>query len=102
MKILVTGGAGFVGSNLATTLKRSVPGVDVIAFDNLGRRGSEAALSRLKDAGVEFLHGDIRCPADLAGVGRFDVLLECSAEPSVHAGYSGSPAYVIDTNLTGT
>ncbi len=39
---------------------------------------------------------------DLADAGAFDLLLECSAEPSVHAGYDGSPAYVIQTNLIGT
>jgi CDP-paratose 2-epimerase len=100
--ILVTGGAGFVGSNLALDIKRDQPGARVIAFDNLKRRGSELALSRLAAGGVEFRHGDIRNAADLAEVGAFTLLLECSAEPSVHAGYDGSPAYVIDTNLVGT
>ena len=53
-------------------------------------------------AGVGFVHGDVRCPDDLTDAGAFDVLLECSAEPSVHAGYDSSPSYVIHTNLTGT
>ena len=38
----------------------------------------------------------------LREVGSFDLLLECSAEPSVQAGYGGSPSYVLETNLTGT
>lgn len=99
--VLVTGGAGFVGSNLALSFKRDRPGARVIAFDNLRRRGSELTLARLREAGVEFRHGDIRQPADLAEIGAFDLLLECSAEPSVHAGYGGAPDYLIDTNLTG-
>jgi CDP-paratose 2-epimerase len=102
MRILVTGGAGFVGSNLALMLKRDLPGADVCAFDNLRRRGSELALGRLRNGGIEFVHGDVRCPDDLAETGPFDLLLECSAEPSVQAGYDGSPAYVIQTNLGGT
>jgi CDP-paratose 2-epimerase len=101
MRILITGGAGFVGSNLALALKRQRD-VDVIAFDNLRRRGSELAVARLRDAGVEFIHGDVRCIDDLNDAGSFDLLLECSAEPSVHAGYNGSPAYVVQTNLIGT
>lgn len=101
MRILITGGAGFVGSNLALALKRQ-RGVDVIAFDNLRRRGSEFAVGRLRDGGVEFIHGDVRSADDLTDAGAFDLLLECSAEPSVHAGYDGSPAYVIQTNLIGT
>ena len=100
--ILVTGGAGFVGSCLAMGLKARSEETRVIAFDNLRRRGSELNLPRLKAAGVEFLHGDIRCPGDLEEVGPFDVLIECSAEPSVLAGYGGSPKYVLETNLTGT
>jgi CDP-paratose 2-epimerase len=100
--ILVTGGAGFVGSCLAMGLRARGEDTRVIALDNLRRRGSELNLPRLKAAGVEFLHGDIRCPGDLEEVGAFDVLIECSAEPSVLAGYGGSPKYVLETNLTGT
>jgi CDP-paratose 2-epimerase len=102
MDILVTGGCGFVGSNLALLFKAHRANARVVALDNLRRRGSELALSRLRAGGVEFHHGDIRNAADLEEVGPFDVLLECSAEPSVHAGYGGSPRYVIDTNLMGT
>jgi CDP-paratose 2-epimerase len=101
MRILITGGAGFVGSNLALALKRQRD-VEVVAFDNLRRRGSEFAVGRLRDGGVEFVHGDVRSADDLADAGAFDLLLECSAEPSVHAGYDGSPSYVIQTNLIGT
>jgi CDP-paratose 2-epimerase len=102
MRILITGGAGFVGSSLALLLKQDRSNVDVCAFDNLRRRGSELALPRLRDHGVEFVHGDVRSADDLAEAGKFDLLIECSAEPSVHAGFHGSPAYVLQTNLGGT
>lgn len=102
-RVLVTGGAGFVGSALALRARLAWPDAVVTAFDNLRRRGSELNLPRLRQAGVEFVHGDIRNPADLAPLGNgLDLLLECSAEPSVLAGYGGDPSYVIDTNLTGT
>lgn len=100
--ILVTGGAGFVGSNLAIQLKKEFSANRVISLDNLKRRGSELNLSRLRAAGVEFIHGDIRNPEDLSEIGGFDFLIESSAEPSVHAGYDSSPAYLINTNLSGT
>ena len=67
-RILVTGGAGFVGSSVALALKRSLPQAQVTAFDNLHRRGSELNLSRLREAGVAFAHGDIRSLADLTGL----------------------------------
>jgi len=47
-RILITGGAGFIGSNLALSFKRDRPSATIIAFDNLKRRGSELALSRLR------------------------------------------------------
>ncbi len=100
--VLITGGAGFVGSTLAIAIRRAHPGTAVIAFDNLRRRGSEMNLPRLKAEGARFVHGDVRSPADLASIRPApDLILECSAEPSVLAGYGGSPEYLIHTNLTG-
>lgn len=100
-RILVTGGAGFVGSTIALNWKRAFPGAEVIALDNLKRRGSELALPRLRSSGVAFLHGDVRAPEDLDAAGPVDLMIECSAEPSVHAGYGQSPGYLVNTNLTG-
>lgn len=101
-KILITGGAGFVGSNLALRLKLTHPGASVLAFDNLKRRGSELSLERLRKQGVDFAHGDVRVKSDLFDLGDFDLILDCAAEPSVLAGVNGSPEYVIQTNLSGT
>jgi len=101
-RILVTGGAGFVGSSVALALNARHPGTRVLALDNLHRRGSELNLGRLRDAGIEFVHGDIRSLADLTTLpDPPDLLVECSAEPSAQAGYGGSPEYLIDTNLLG-
>jgi CDP-paratose 2-epimerase len=51
-RILITGGAGFVGSNLAFLLKDKYPEQQIIALDNLKRRGSELNIPFLKAAGV--------------------------------------------------
>jgi len=99
--ILITGGAGFVGSNLALKLRRDFPSVSITVLDNLKRRGSELSLKRLKAAGIEFIHGDIRNREDLV-FDSVDLLLECSAEPSVMAGIGSSPDYLMNTNLVGT
>jgi CDP-paratose 2-epimerase len=100
MRILVTGGAGFVGSNLAVRMRETFAGATVVAMDSLYRRGSELTLPRLRRHGVRFHHGDVRDPATFPGEG-FDFLVECSAEPSVLAGLSGSPDYLVQTNLIG-
>ena len=100
--LLVTGGAGFIGSSLAIAFKTRYPDDRVVAFDNLRRRGAELNLARLRAAGVEFRHGDVRAAADLEPFAAdLDAILECSAEPSVLAGRDGQPRYVVDTNLTG-
>ena len=102
MKILITGGAGFVGSALCLQLKQKYPSYQIIALDNLKRRGSELNLSELKAAGILFFHGDIRNPEDIDAVGGFDVLIEASAEPSVMAGLDSNPTYIINNNLSGS
>jgi CDP-paratose 2-epimerase len=100
-RLLITGGAGFVGSNLAVSLAARHPEWEIVAFDNLYRRGSELNLPRLEEAGVEFVRGDVREPADLTKLPALSALVECSAEPSVMSGVDGDSGYLVHTNLTG-
>ncbi|HNX90941.1 MAG TPA: NAD-dependent epimerase/dehydratase family protein, partial [Candidatus Omnitrophota bacterium] len=99
--VLITGGAGFVGSNLAVHLEENEPEYNIVCFDNLKRHGSEHNLERLKEHGIRFVHGDIRNKEDFSEAGKFDIMIECSAEQSVPSGHDGSPQYMINTNLTG-
>jgi CDP-paratose 2-epimerase len=100
--LLITGGAGFIGSSLAIAFKTRYAADRVVAFDNLRRRGAELNVARLRAAGVEFRHGDVRAPGDLeAFAAGLDAIVECSAEPSVLAGRDGQSRYVVETNLTG-
>jgi CDP-paratose 2-epimerase len=101
MRVLVTGGAGFVGANVCVSLALRHAGWELVALDNLHRRGSELNLARLQGAGVQFLHGDVREREDIAAVGEFDALIEASAEPSVLAGLDGGLDYLVGSNLVG-
>ncbi|MBL0464137.1 GDP-mannose 4,6-dehydratase [Aeromonas veronii] len=65
MKLLITGGCGFLGSNLASHAIKL--GMDVIVFDNLSRFGSTENLKWLQSIGdFSFVHGDIRNKNDVS------------------------------------
>ena len=64
MKFLITGGCGFVGSNLAAAVLHR--GDAVTVFDDLSRHGSAENLKWLREQGpVSFIHGDTRAAADI-------------------------------------
>lgn len=64
MKLLITGGCGFLGSNLAA--HALAQGYDLTAFDNLYREGSRDNLRWLESKGnFKFVHGDIRNSNDV-------------------------------------
>ena len=65
MKVLVTGGAGYIGSHTSVSLCES--GYDVAIFDNLCNSGKEAVLRAQKLCGkkITFIKGDIRSKSDL-------------------------------------
>jgi CDP-paratose 2-epimerase len=101
-KILITGGCGFIGSNLAVAL--AADGHSVTCFDNLARRGSEVLLTRIREAGCRFAYGDIRNIEDLQRIpGEHELMIECSAEPSVLVGTQGADAtFMVNNNLVGS
>lgn len=107
MKILVTGGCGFVGAELCRQLVQRLASVHVTALDNHRRRGSEINRLSLERLGVSVVHGDIRLPSDIEPLGPFDWVVDAAAEPSVLAGTAiGSRAatrrQLIEHNLLGT
>lgn len=102
MKILITGGAGFVGSNLALKLKSNYPSYQIFLLDNLKRRGSELNLPAFRKNSIIFFHGDVRNKEDFNQVPEIDIIIDASAEPSILAGLNESPEYLINSNLMGT
>lgn len=67
MKLLITGGCGFLGSNLAS--EALARGDELVLFDNLYRNGSRENLTWLQTQGqFTFEHGDIRNPNDISRV----------------------------------
>jgi CDP-paratose 2-epimerase len=100
--ILITGGCGFVGSNLALKLKEKYPAIKITVMDNLMRRGSELNVPLLIQSGIKYIHGDVRNKEDFEKTGEAELIIDASAEPSVMAGLSGGVDYLINTNFIGT
>lgn len=100
MNVLITGGAGFVGAQLAFFLRDH--SYSVVVMDNLARRGSEANLLAFKHRGIPFFHGDVRNQEDFIGLPKdIEVICHTSAQPSVVYGYA-NPMLDFGCNTLGT
>lgn len=103
MKILVTGGAGFIGSNFIRHVLGATKRHTIVNYDKLTYAGNLANLHSIADhAGYKFLRGDI-CDAAAAegAMGGCDAVVHFAAESHVDRSIY-EPAPVIQTNVTGT
>ena len=101
MKILITGGCGFVGSNLAIYFKQNQTGTEINSLDNLSRGGSILNLNRLKKSKVKNYKIDISNNKALAKLPKYDLVIDCCAEAAVEVSRIEIDR-VFYTNLVGT
>lgn len=107
MKILVTGGAGFIGSNFVRrTLQDAYPGLEgahVVVLDSLTYSGNLQNLAPVADSPrYSFVHGDIRDSNLLDGLLRtVDAVVHLAAESHVDRSVRDSGIFV-ETNVLGT
>jgi|TARA_B110000438_G_scaffold283282_1_gene311153 CDP-paratose 2-epimerase len=101
MKILITGGCGFVGSNLAIYFKDNKIGSQINSLDNLSRRGSVLNLRRLKKKKIKNFKIDITNNKALSNLPKYDLIVDCCAEPAVETSKKEIDK-VFNTNLVGT
>ena len=104
MNILVTGIAGFAGSNIAAELMSLHPSIKILGLDNFSRNGSEQNISQLIEMGVNLIRGDIRLQSDIDALPKVDWVIDCAANPSVLAGLNdqSSSRQLMEHNLLGT
>lgn len=103
--ILVTGGAGFIGSHFIREILKALPDVKIINLDKLTYAGSMTNLESLPDPERhEFIHGDIRNLTLVSHIFQqfqIDTIVHFAAESHVDRSIN-SPYQFIETNVVGT
>lgn len=105
MKLLITGGAGFIGSNFVRHMVRKYPNYEIVNLDLLTYAGNLESLKDIEDApNYKFVRGDI---ADrpfimqLFEQEKFDVVVNFAAESHVDRSIT-DPGIFVRTNVMGT
>ena len=103
MKLLVTGGAGFIGTNYVSYVFNNHPKDQITVLDNLTYAGSESNLDQFKDnPNFKFVRGDI-CDKDLVNelVKDVDAVVHFAAESHVDRSIQDATPFVL-SNIMGT
>ena len=99
MKILITGGCGFVGTNLALFLH--LKGYKIDCLDNLSRKGSRYNFRLLKNKKIRNYNFDIYNYKKIQKLPKYDLIIDCCAEAAVEISKKDIDG-VINTNFLGT
>jgi dTDP-glucose 4,6-dehydratase len=100
-RVLVTGGAGFIGANFVHHAARAHPAWEIVVLDKLTYAGNRANLAAVEDR-IEFVHGDIADPAVVdATMAGCDAVLNFAAESHVDRSLVDCRPFV-RTNVEGT
>ena len=99
MKILITGGCGFIGTNLALYLSKK--GFKVSSLDNLSRKGSKYNSTLLKKNKIRNFNINISNFNKIKKLPKYDLIIDCCAEAAVEISKKDIDK-VINTNLIGT
>ena len=99
MKILITGGCGFVGTNLALYLNKK--NYKITTLDNLTRKGSRYNLKLLNKKKIKNYNLDIKNYLKISKLPKFHLIIDCCAEAAVELSKDNFDK-VINTNLIGT
>ena len=83
MKIVVLGGSGFIGSNIAIYLKKNLKNTIIISIDNFSGKGSRINNKRLKKFNIKNFKKDISTKDSLDDLKKVDLFIDCSADPAV-------------------
>ena len=99
--MLITGGAGFIGSNFVHYTLKNHPGYEITVIDKLTYAGNVESLSAILDK-IEFIMGDI-CDRDLIDklVSETDIVVHFAAE-SHNDNSLRDPSPFVQTNIVGT
>lgn len=103
MKLLVTGGAGFIGSNFIRYWLKTYLNDRIINLDKLTYAGNRSSLKDFQnDSRYKFIEGDI-CDGELVAkiVAEVDTIVHFAAESHVDRSISG-PQVFVKTNVIGT
>jgi len=100
-RVLVTGGAGFIGSNFVHHLLRRFPSCHVVVLDALTYAGRRENLEGISSRAITFVHGDIREPKDVArAMAGCEFVLNFAAESHVDRSIE-TPGEFIQTDVYG-